>query len=133
MPRAPDLEGNENLVHLLGPTVRAIGPEQEASVGRVAHRAGIRLFVSPFGSYRFVAFDGDQPVSALQVMSRDGRDGVIANVYTAPSARRRGFARRLLAAARRRFRHIDHSTDLSDAGRAWAAAVRDVGGRWRFW
>lgn len=123
--RQPEAEGNENLAYLLDETVRAIGPEKEDRVGLAAERAGIRLFVSPYGSYRFVGFEDGDPVSALQVMSRDGRDAAIANVYTAPAHRRRGWARRLLHAASERFRSVAHSTDLSGAGAEWTRAMGD--------
>ena len=124
-------KGNENLAYLLERNVRAIGPEREILIAprwqgglRVLTRnARATLLFSP-GSYRYVAFDGDTPVSAVIIMSRDGREGVIANVYTAPNYRRHGWATRLLDIARRRFSVIHHSTDLSPAGAAWASRQR---------
>ena len=115
-------EGNENLAYLLDRDVRAIGPERAAA----PPAPDIRLLISPYGSYRYVGLENGRPVSALQIISRDGGvRGTIANVYTTPFARRRGWAARLLEAARRQFREVKHSDDLSPAGSAWKGSVRD--------
>ena len=128
-------EGNENLAYLLDREVRAIGPESAAA----PPAKNIRLLISNerpvYGrggaasealvSYRYVGLEDGRPVSALQIVSADGIRGTIANVYTTPIARRRGWARRLLEAARRRFREVKHSSDLSPAGEAWKNVVRD--------
>ena len=124
--------GNESLVYLLRHYVDRIGPEREVPIAprwqsgirALTRKANALLFVSPHGSYRYVAFDSENPVSAVQIMSRDGREGVIANVYTAPKYRRHGWATRLLDIARRRFAVIHHSPDLSPAGAAWAERQR---------
>ena len=121
--------GNENLAYLLNREVRTIGPEREVPIAprwqgglrALTRNARATLLVSPQGSYRYVAFDGDTPVSVLQIASRDGREGVISNVYTTPGYRRHGWASRLLDIARRRFRVIEPATDLSPAGAAWTA------------
>ena len=137
-------EGNENLAYLLHRNVIAIGVEREIPIAprwqgglrALTRNARATLLYSPVvvgrsfrsteGSYRYVAFDGDTPVSALQIMSQDGREGVIANVYTTPDYRRHGWATRLLDIARRRFRVLSHSTDLlsGPAGAAWASRQR---------
>lgn len=119
--RPRSAEGNENLAYLLDREVRAIGPETMAA----PPARDIRLLVSPSGSYRYVGLDHGRPVSALQIMSRDGIRGVIANVYTSPAFRRRGWAKKLLDAARGRFREVRHADDLSPAGAAWKSAERD--------
>ena len=120
--RPRSAEGNENLAYLLDRDVRAIGPERAAA----PPAPDIRLLISPSGSYRYVGLENGRPVSALQIMSRDGGiRGVILNVYTTPFARRRGWAARLLEVARRRFREVKHSDDLSPAGEAWKSVVRD--------
>ena len=121
--RPRSAEGNENLAYLLDRDVRAIGPERAAA----PPAPDIRLLISPSGSYRYVGLENGRPVSALQIMSYDGGiRGTIMNVYTTPVARRRGWAARLLAVARRRFREVKHSSDLSAAGEAWKGAVRDA-------
>ena len=125
-------EGNESLEYLLYRDIRAIGPEREVPVASrwqgglraLTRNANVTLLISEEGSYRYIAFDGATPVSAVQIMSRDGVEGIIANVYTAPEYRRHGWATRLLDIARRRFRRIEHSTDLSPAGAAWASRQR---------
>lgn len=125
-------EGNESLAYLLVREDRHIGPEHEVPIAprwqgglrALTRNARATLLMSPHGSYRYIAFDGTTPVSAVQIMSRDGIEGVIANVYTAPNYRRHGWATRLLDIARRRFRVLSHSTDLSPAGAAWAERQR---------
>ena len=119
--RPRSAEGNENLAYLLDRDVRAIGPESAAA----PPARDVRLLISPSGSYRYVALENGRPVSALQIQSRDGVRGVVMNVYTTPIARRRGWAARLLEIARRRFREVKHSDDLSSAGVAWKNTVRD--------
>lgn len=127
--RPRSMEGNEHLAYLLDRDVRAIGPEYAAA----PPAPDVRLFISPYGSYRYVALENGRPVSALQIMSPDdGVRGVIANVYTTPVARRRGWAKKLLEIARQRFREVKHSDDLSPAGEAWKGAVRDPRRRRRY-
>ena len=122
-PRPRSAEGNESLAYLLDRDVRAIGPEHAAA----PPAPDIRLLISPSGSYRYVGLENGRPVSALQIMSYDGGvRGVIENVYTTPFARRRGWAARLLEVARKRFREVKHSDDLSPAGAAWKGTVRDA-------
>ena len=138
---ADTAEGNESLAYLLDRETRSIsiGLEREVPIAErwqsglraLTRNAHARMFTSrammftgPTGSYRYVAFDGTTPVSAIQIMSRDGREGIITNVYTAPTHRRHGWATRLLDIARRRFRVLEHSTDLSPAGAAWAERQR---------
>ena len=79
-------EGNEGLAYLLEKRVAQIGPETALETDDPS----VVVLVSPHGSYRFVGFDRERAVSALQVMSRDGLRAVIANVYTAPTSRRSG-------------------------------------------
>lgn len=84
-------------------------------------RAGIGVHSSPHGSKRYLHYENGKPVAGLQVVSRDGRTAKVANVYVAPSYRRRGLATKLFERARRDFESLDHA-DLehtSLAGRSW--------------
>jgi hypothetical protein len=103
-------------------TVPGIGPE---TGGRKTN--GISKYTSPHGSSRYVAYVNGVPVSALQVVSRDGIHASIANVYTLPRARRQGWANTLLARAHKDFSSIEHSKEemLSPSGRAWRDAKRN--------
>lgn len=85
---------------------------------------GIARYVDPFGSHRYVRYVAGEPVAGLQVMSRDGRQATIANVYTAPGERRRGHASVLLARARRDFERVAHAGPeaLSPEGAHFARA-----------
>lgn len=83
-----------------------VGPERGP---RRPPANGIARYVDPFGSTRYVRYVGGAPVAGLQVMSRDGRQATIANVYTAPGERRRGHASVLLARARRDFASVVHA------------------------
>lgn len=104
--------------------VSEIGPERGPS--RMPEN-GIVLFRSSHGSWRYLLFEDGQPVSVLQIVSRDGKHGQIANVFTAPERRRRGLAERLLKRAHEDFEVIVHSTHLSGSGRRWKEKVsRDV-------
>jgi GNAT superfamily N-acetyltransferase len=109
-------------VYLLGPgKVPGIGPEK----GRKPSGDGVAKYVSPHGSYRYVAYVGGEPVSALQVVSQDSKNATIANVYTAPEARQQGWASKLLQQARRDFKSVEHAKDehVSDEGKAWREKV----------
>lgn len=111
-------------VYLLPPgRVPGIGPERAMRV-----RDGIAHYADPYGSHRYVLFAEGEPAAALQVMSFDGRSAVVANAYTRPDERRRGYAAKLLAMARKDFRGgVRHAEDamLSAEGRAFAQATRD--------
>jgi hypothetical protein len=84
-------------------------------------RDGIAKFVSPHGSYRYVFYVNHLPVSALQVMSRDRKTAVIANVYTLPQYRRQYYATRLLDRTRQDFKTVMHAeeTHISKDGLKW--------------
>ena len=97
-------------------TVPGIGPERGKKP-----TSGIARYKSPHGSVRYVWYEHGTPFAALQVVTRDGRHAVIANVYTAPTRRREGLAAALLARARRDFQTVEHAGEahLSAAARAW--------------
>ena len=130
--RAHTAEGNESLAHLLDRNVITIGREREVPIAprwqgglrALTRNARATMLMSPHGSYRFVAFDGATPVSVLRISSKDGREGIVESVYTAPAYRRHGWATRLLDIARRRFRVLLHSVDLTPAGAAWIGRQR---------
>jgi GNAT superfamily N-acetyltransferase len=96
-----------------------VGPERGKRVSD-----GISKYVSPHGSYRYVMYVGGRAVAGLQVVSRDKKNALVANVYTDPTVRRQGFASQLLQRARQDFRTVEHASedDLSLEGRAWRDA-----------
>lgn len=98
-----------------------IGPERGSE-----RSEGVSKFVSPHGSTRYVYYVAGVPVSALQVVSREGINALIANVYTDPDYRRQGYARELLQKARRDFRSVEHSSGLSEEGKSWARSVKNA-------
>jgi GNAT superfamily N-acetyltransferase len=102
-------------------TIPGIGAERGKPVLEGAAR-----YKSPHGSTRYVWYEQGTAVSALQVVSHNGKTATVANVYTLPSHRRRGLARILIGVARNDFHRVDHAdeTNLSSAGRAWRANVR---------
>lgn len=122
----PSRPGVESLSSILDEHVSHIGKERvqnniRASGYTVRHLATPS---SPYGrSHRFLLEENRETVSGLQVVEVPGEGFVIASVYTRPAYRRRGYARVLLEAARKRLGLVRHSKDLSPAGTAWAAAV----------
>lgn len=101
----------------------AIGAETTLRTFVGAEGVVVTVLSSPHGSTRYLASVGDAPVSVLQVVSRDGQHARIANAFTVQERRRTGLASMLLAAARTDFVEVVHSDDLSDHGRAFAAAT----------
>jgi hypothetical protein len=102
--------------------VPGIGPER----GRKPEDNGIAKYVSPHGSTRYVAYAKGQPVSALQVVSRDGKNAIIANVFTVPEHRREGWATELHRLARRDFRTVEHTAEenILEPGKKWRDVVK---------
>jgi GNAT superfamily N-acetyltransferase len=86
---------------------------------------GIGRYKSPHGSVRYVWYEHGAPLAVLQIVTRDGKQGTIANVYTMPAHRRQGLAAALLARSRRDFKKIEHAKEvhLSDAGKDWRAKL----------
>lgn len=107
---------------ILPPGHSRLGVGQES--GRL-RRDGVSRHDDPFGSTRYLYSIGGMIVAGLQVVSRDGREAVVANVYTRPGFRRRGLAAGLLSRARRDFAFVHHADEgyLSDVGRVWRDAV----------
>lgn len=99
-----------------------IGAEKELR----SRHPSVRCYRSQFGSTRYVYFKDGEPISALQVVSKDGRQAVIANVYTREKHQRRGIASLLLSIARRDFRKVEHSEHLSESGKAWSVTEAQV-------
>lgn len=95
----------------------AVGPETGQTL-----KDGIAKFENRLGSTRYVYMRGNQALAVLQVMSRDGSSGVIANIFTTPGNRRQGLMSTLLARAERDFK-LTPSADLSPDGAAFFSAV----------
>lgn len=75
------------------------GPEKETRLAE-----DVILLRSPFGSYRFMALNlAGRAVAVLQVVSDDGRRGVLSNAYAVPEVRGTAIVPRLLRFARKRF------------------------------
>lgn len=110
-----------DLKYLLQPagTIPQIGVEKQ--IGNATN--GSVKFLSPNGSYRYVRYVDGNPVSAIQIVSKDGKNGQIANVYTLPEYRKQGLARELLDRAKQGFEKIVHSKDLSGLGAIWKQKV----------
>lgn len=83
--------------------------------------SGIGRYKSPHGSVRYVWYEHGTPLAVLQVVTRDGKQATIANVYTVSTRRHQGLAGALLVRARRDFKKVEHAEEanLSEAGRAW--------------
>jgi len=116
------IESSEpDLKYLLEPAgkVPQIGPEKQ--IGNA--KDGSVKFISPNGSFRYVRYVNGEPVSAIQIVSKDGKNAQIANVYTRPEYRRQGFAKELLNRAKQGFEFITHSKDLSTLGAIWKTKV----------
>jgi GNAT superfamily N-acetyltransferase len=86
---------------------------------------GIGRYKSPHGSVRYIWYEHGDPLAVLQVVTRDGKQATIANVYTVAAHRRQGLAAALLARARRDFQKVEHAeeTHLSGPGRAWRSRL----------
>ncbi|MHA2279757.1 MAG: hypothetical protein ACXAC5_02520 [Promethearchaeota archaeon] len=106
---------------LLAPPGEYPGVGQEQ--GQPVHD-GIARYVDEFGSYRYVYYVNGNPVSGLQVVSRDGKTATIANVFTLLLERRQKYATMLLAQAQQDFEVVEHAKDkhVSDLGIDWRDA-----------
>lgn len=78
---------------------------------------GISKYKSKSGSYRYVYSEGGEALSALQVVSKDGVEGLAANVYTLPKHRRKGLATKLYEAARKDFPQLEHNEHQTEDGK----------------
>ena len=116
----------EDLRYLLSPPGQTgqIGSEQTFGDDS---EDGIVKYVSPQGSYRYVYLINKKPVSALQVVSSDGVNGIIANVFTKPDFRRHGFAKKLFQMAQQDFTSVQHSKHVGDMGAAWIKGLPPSG------
>lgn len=119
------MESAPDLSYLLGGPGKLpqIGPESVLQ----STTNGISIYVSPHGSYRFLYMKNNMPIAALQVVTMDGQNASIANVWTDPEYRRKGLATQLLNAAKEQFavvKHHDDVTDseLSDDGKQWKSS-----------
>jgi hypothetical protein len=115
-----ELTSNEGLAWLLSPAgdTPTIGDEK----GKVKPN-GVSVLKSPFGSYRYVYSKNGDIVSAIQIMSRDGKNGIVANVFTHKDHRRKGYATALHKQIQKDFTSISHSDDRSDDGANWIKSL----------
>jgi GNAT superfamily N-acetyltransferase len=84
---------------------------------------GISKYKSKNGSYRYVYSEGGEALSALQVVSKDGVEGLAANVYTLPKHRRKGLATKLYDAARKDFQQLKHNEHQTEDGKKLVASM----------
>lgn len=96
-------------------------PQIGAETGTIASE-GVSRLDSPHGSTRFVYSEGGRPVSVVQVVSAPGKPATIATAYTAPEARRRGIAAKLVKAAREAFPDVQPG-GMTEAGAGLMNAV----------
>lgn len=82
---------------------------------------GIARYTDLYGSSRYVLYRTGIAIAAIQVVSREGRQAVIANVYVDPVFRRKGLATKLLQRALQDH-DIAHSSDLTPDGQAWSTS-----------
>jgi hypothetical protein len=101
-----------------------IGPE----TGRMK-RDGVAVFKSPHGSSRYILYSSGRPLSGLQLVSAPGRAPVVANVFTAPAARGKGFATLVFETARLDHPNLRHADPYrrTDEGDAWVQALEKKG------
>lgn len=78
----------------------------------------IRRYLS-YGCERLVIYQNGKPVSGLQIMIHPFY-ALVANVYTIPSKRRKGFARQLWEEAKVHYPIIFHSMNLSEDGKIFS-------------
>jgi hypothetical protein len=113
---------NLDLRNLLGP------PSSDARIGHektvTETNDGICEYVSKEKSHRFVFKIQGQPVSVIQVMSKEKKKGIIANIYTLPEFRRNKLATKLYNYAKIKFPILDTPSQLSDLGQAWRKSVK---------
>ena len=107
------MEFNENLRTLLAPPGQypGVGHEHGSPV-----EDGISVFQDPNGSFRYVLYIGGIAVAGMQVMSREKGKGILANAFTHPDHRRKGYATQVLNRIRQDFPHLEYSKDRSEAG-----------------
>lgn len=116
MAKATTGEANEvGMRDLLAP--RGLSSSVGTETGRVVP-TGISKYVSPFGSTRYIYSKDAQALAVLQVMSRDGKAGVITNAFTEQEARRKGIASQLITRAKKDFESVEYSNSMSPDGAA---------------
>ena len=93
------------------------GPETMTMVG-----PDIRLYEDEFGSRRFVKLVDGISVAGLQLVTSPDRT-VVANIYTHPSYRRRGYMTELFREALARYPALQLSKDRSDDGKLFVASL----------
>lgn len=116
MVKATTGEANEvGMRDLLEP--RGLSASAGAETGHTV-LTGISKYVNSFGSTRYVYSKDAQALAVLQVMSRDGKAGVITNAFTSQEVRRKGIASKLIARAKKDFESVEYSNSMSPDGAA---------------
>lgn len=120
---------NEGLSYLLGKKseVEQIGSEKKSPVKSSFNDLTIELYISEYGSYRFVAIKNEEVVSAIQVMSRDGKVGYVSNAYTRKDYRNKGVGSELIKFIRKYFTEITFSEDRSILGERFVNSIAENG------
>ncbi len=105
---------------ILGPkgSVPQIGPETGRPVTN-----GIAVYRGGRGSVRLILYHEKMPLSCLHVYKQGRGKAKVENVFTDPLWRRLGLAGKLMKYARKMFKTVVHSADLTPAGEKWSQAV----------
>lgn len=133
-------EAYEGLSYLLAPEseCKTTGSER-AELAEERMLLGQKLktwiFTDSYGSHRFVMTVDHRTVSALQFMSVDGKTALLANAFTHPDHRRKGYAAMIFRVATRKFvdfakgtgdlPRISFSKDRSRLGQAFVNRMLD--------
>jgi GNAT superfamily N-acetyltransferase len=114
-------DDDPGLALILRPKSRC--PTTGHEIGR-AVRHGVSRYSNAHGSVRYVLTIQGTPVGGLQVVTKDGKSALVANLYVVPGMRRQGIASHLLAKARRDFATVTYPGDesLSADGKAFRDA-----------
>ena len=121
-PAKEKIESNESLISLLEPTWGGrTGPEREKKL-----LPTVSVFISKYGSYRFVKFQNDKPIAALQIMKTGPKSGHVANAYVLPEFRKQGIGTELIRCARYwYFNKLDFSNDTSRQGQIFVDKMKE--------
>jgi len=77
------------------------------------------------GSYRFVYYIDNTPVSGLQIMVNNGR-AEAANVFTVKEHRRKGYSKIVFQEALKHFRHISFSKNRNREGQIYVESCEHI-------
>lgn len=118
----PIVESDESMLQR---DLSIVGDEKEYRVSD-----DLVKLVDQYGSTRYIKYDDENPIAAIQVMSHPKLGDVVSNLFVLPDYRRSGLATKLFNIAKHDFPNLKHNEYLTKDGEKFVSSFNESKEPW---